>query len=123
MRTFSIRCDSELLPRTVDAKEFAFLVHRPEVAYFKNSDGEDSGPPTDSQLALLEKLQIDSASVVSKEHASGLIDLLFSRRERGFATLSQLTYFRRCHYPIWNWRPSPRLTNSLRAFATDIHEH
>lgn len=86
-------------PRLVDAMEFAQGAGAADAASFGAPSSIEGRPPTTAQLAELERNGFNTDSIKSLEQASRLLDLLFTRREKGFATPKQLRQLRRHKYP------------------------
>lgn len=86
-------------PRLIDALEFAISSGDLEAAEYQPTTRHEESPPTLKQLECLEKNGFDTDSIKTLGQASKLLDLLFTRREKGLATPKQLRILRRFKHP------------------------
>lgn len=83
----------------LDPLELAVTLNDSHLADFIPVMAWQSDAPTDRQLAVLVNLGIDAESVLTKGHASFLLDRLITRRKLGLATPKQVRVLRRRGHP------------------------
>jgi superfamily II DNA or RNA helicase len=89
--------------RTIDALDFALAVNDERLANYEPEMGWERMPPTDRQLAAIERAGFDPADFECKGRASMLLDTLFRRRDLGLATPKQVRLLIKLHHPEpWN---------------------
>lgn len=81
--------------RLVDAIEFALDCQDKELADFTPEFGWEKTPPSEKQLAALERAGFDIEEIDSRGQASKILDLLFTRRQKNLATPKQLRLLKR----------------------------
>lgn len=85
--------------RVVDAIEFALDCNDKDTAEFEPEFGWEKAPPSEKQLASLEKAGFDIEEITSRGQASKVLDLLFMRRQQNLATPKQLRLLKRFGHP------------------------
>lgn len=83
----------------LDPLELAVTLNDAHLADFIPVMEWQSNAPTDRQLAVLVNFGIDAQSVLTKGHASFLLDRLIMRRKLGLATPKQVRLLRRRGHP------------------------
>jgi superfamily II DNA or RNA helicase len=83
----------------LDPLELAVTLNDSHLADFVPVMPWQSDAPTDRQLAVLVNFGIDAQSVLTKGHASFLLDRLITRRKLGLATPKQVRLLRRRGHP------------------------
>lgn len=86
-------------PNTVDAMAFFTALHDVENATYEPTMKWEYDPPTEKQLATLDKFGFDATSITCKGHASKLIDRIFARRAMNLATPKQILCMRKYGHP------------------------
>jgi len=81
--------------RLVDAIEFALDCQDKELAEFTPEFGWEKTPPSEKQIAALERAGFDIEEIDSRGQASKILDLLFTRRQKNLATPKQLRLLKR----------------------------
>ena len=81
--------------RLIDALDFAISSGDLDAAEYQPTTSWEEGRPTPNQLATLEKNGFNTDTILTRGQASKLLDLLFTRREKGLATPKQLRMLRR----------------------------
>ena len=79
----------------IDPLELAVTLNEAALADFVPTMGWHSHAPTARQLEILERLGLDPASILTKGHASVILDRLFTRRQLDLATPKQVRMLRR----------------------------
>lgn len=85
--------------RSIDPVEFALSLHSMEVAEWQDTMSWHYNPPTQNQIDFLKRTGFDERKVMSKGHASALIDLIISRRKLELASPKQVRLLRQFRYP------------------------
>lgn len=85
--------------RTVDALEFFMKLNMQELAGYEPETVWEMDTPTEKQFETLQKFGIDRDGVQSRGQASKVLDVLFTRRREGFATIPQVKLLEKLQYP------------------------
>ena len=96
----------------IDPLELAVTLSDAVLADFRPTMPWQEKPPTEKQLMALKKFGIASTGILSKGHASVLLDRLFMRRQLGLATPKQVRMLRRRGHP----RPETATFEEAREF-------
>jgi hypothetical protein len=83
----------------LDPLELAVTLNDAHLAEFAPTMRWHADAPTDKQLAVLGRFGIDTSGVLTKGHASLLLDRLITRRQLGLATPKQVRVLRRFDHP------------------------
>ena len=84
--------------RTVDPIAFALSIAAEDLALYQPVFGWEYDPPTDRQLACLERYGISTGAVTCKGMAHLLIDKLVKRQKEGLCTPRQIRCLESCGY-------------------------
>jgi hypothetical protein len=79
----------------LDPLELAVTLNEAALAEYVPTMAWQAQSPTSKQLDVLQKFGLDTVSVLSKGHASLLLDRLITRRKLGLATPKQVRVMRR----------------------------
>lgn len=82
-------------PRLIDALEFAKASGNEDGDEYEKAKDWEVDPPSTKQLEMLERNGFDTDAITTRGQAAKVIDLLFTRREKGLATPAQLRFLRR----------------------------
>jgi type I site-specific restriction endonuclease len=96
----------------IDPLELAVTLSEAVLADFRPTMPWQEKPPTEKQLMALKRFGIASTGILSKGHASVLLDRLFMRRQLGLATPKQVRMLRRRGHP----RPETATFEEAREF-------
>jgi type I site-specific restriction endonuclease len=96
----------------IDPLELAVTLSDAVLADFRPTMPWQEKPPTEKQLMALKRFGIASTGILSKGHASVLLDRLFMRRQLGLATPKQVRMLRRRGHP----RPETATFEEAREF-------
>jgi superfamily II DNA or RNA helicase len=83
--------------RTIDPIDFFLMIDRPDIAERENEYRWEENPPSEKQLQMLAKNGFDPNTILTKGHASRLLDILFSRRDQKLASPKQVRLLQRWH--------------------------
>lgn len=86
-------------PGTHDAIEMCLSIGAHDLMNYEPMSERESRPASDKQLAYLEKIGFDPASITCFGHASALMDRLAVRRMEGLATPKQVRLMERFGHP------------------------
>lgn len=84
--------------RTVDALEFFVKINMKELAEYEPETAWEMSPPSEKQLHTLARFGIEQDCVQSSGQASKLLDVLFTRRREGYATIPQVKLIEKMGY-------------------------
>jgi superfamily II DNA or RNA helicase len=79
----------------LDPLELAVTLNEASLAEYVPTMAWQAQSPTSKQLAVLQKFGLDTLGVLSKGHASLILDRLITRRKHGLATPKQVRMMRR----------------------------
>jgi len=85
--------------RTIDAVELALTLDDETLAEYEPLMKWHADPPTDKQLASLEKFGINPETVTCKGHAAAIMDRVFARMDLKLASVKQIKWLNRFHHP------------------------
>lgn len=85
--------------KTISVEEWAVLAHAPNVADFEPTMRWHEAPISPKQAEMLTRFGFDAGSVRGRGHASALLDVFFSRRKQGLATVAQVRLMTRMKHP------------------------
>ena len=80
----------------LDPLELAVTLNEAALAEYVPTMVWQGHAPTSKQLDVLAKFGLDTMSILTKGHASMILDRLFTRRQLGLATPKQVRVMRRC---------------------------
>ena len=83
----------------LDPLELAVTLNEAALADFMPTMAWHAAPPTERQLEILKRFGLSTESILSKGHASLLLDRLITRRQLGLATPRQVRVLRRRGHP------------------------
>lgn len=84
---------------TVDALAWSLAIHDSDLETYEPVMRWEEDPPTDKQIAALEKAGFWRESIRCKGHASAILDKLAARRALGLATPKQVLALKRTRHP------------------------
>lgn len=85
--------------RLVDAVEFSLNCDDLETAEFEPEFGWEQEPPSEQQMAALDRAGIESHDIATRGQAAKVLDLIATRRRKGLATPKQLRLLKRFNHP------------------------
>ncbi|GDX10705.1 hypothetical protein LBMAG57_24770 [Verrucomicrobiota bacterium] len=85
--------------KTISVEEWAVLAHAPNVADFEPTMKWHESPISPKQAEMLVRFGFDAGSVRGRGHASALLDVFFSRRKQGLATVAQVRLLKNLKHP------------------------
>lgn len=85
--------------KTISVEEWAVLAHAPNIADFEPTMKWHESPISPKQAEMLVRFGFDAGSVRGRGHASALLDVFFSRRKQGLATVAQVRLMTRMKHP------------------------
>lgn len=85
--------------KTISVEEWAVLAHAPNIADFEPTMRWHESPISPKQAEMLTRFGFDAGSVRGRGHASALLDVFFSRRKQGLATVAQVRLMTRMKHP------------------------
>jgi superfamily II DNA or RNA helicase len=85
--------------RLVDAMDFAYSLNVSQIIEYEPEFEWERAAASRAQIAALERAGFDPEGILSKGHASRILDTLTIRREKGLATPKQLKYLKQFRVP------------------------
>ena len=85
--------------KLMDAMEFSLGLHDVSLAEYEPTMGWEMKAITEGQVKILKQYGIDTDTVMSRGHASAMIDKIITRSRIGMATPKQMFWLRRLNYP------------------------
>ena len=85
--------------KTISVEEWAVLAHAPNIADFEPTMKWHESPISPKQAEMLVRFGFDAGSVRGRGHASALLDVFFSRRKQGLATVAQVRLMTKMKHP------------------------
>jgi superfamily II DNA or RNA helicase len=85
--------------KTISVEEWAVLAHAPNIADFEPTMRWHESPISPKQAEMLTRFGFDAGSVRGRGHASALLDVFFSRRKQGLATVAQVRLMTKMKHP------------------------
>ena len=102
--------------RLVDPLQYAVSIADEDLSDYTPTFAWEMGPPSEKQMAFLEKSGIAPSSVPNKGMAKVLIDRLLSRREEGLSSPKQIRCLERYgfrHVGTWSFDDASRMIGIL----------
>jgi hypothetical protein len=102
----------------VDPLQFEMSIQAEDLASYVPSFGWEMGPPSDKQVAILEKLGIFPDEIESAGKATKLLDRLDKRRTEGLTTPKQIRFLEGRgfgHVGTWQFETAKKLIDRIAA--------
>lgn len=104
--------------KLVDPLQFEMSIQAEDLSSYVPSFGWEAGPPTDKQVAALEKMGIFPDQIDNAGKATKLLERLDKRRQEGLATPKQIRFLEQRgfqHVGQWQFDDARKLTNRIAA--------
>lgn len=104
--------------KLVDPLQYEMSIQAEDLSGYVPTFGWEAAPPSEKQLAALEKYGIYSESVNSAGKAAKLLDRLAMRRSEGLTTPKQIQFLERrgfVHVGMWSFDAANRMIDRIAA--------
>lgn len=104
--------------KLVDPLQFEMSIQAEDLAGYVPTFGWEIGPPSDAQIAELEKRGIFAGDIECAGKASKLLDRLKKRREEGLSTPKQIRFLERKgfrHVGVWSFNAARAMIDRIAA--------